>query len=122
MDNLTNENFFGEMQQKFPEVMNAFWTWLDEYKNKNNWIELFNAKKQFAIYSERAEEWYPGGLTKEPEFQQLPLEFQKALLEAFYNDQFSGNSDAAFVKTIFEDKFKIIRKNFIIEGKIKITN
>jgi len=40
-DNLTKENFWNEMQQKYPDQMKKFCSWIDEYKKKNDWNSLF---------------------------------------------------------------------------------
>jgi len=42
MENLTKENFWNEMQQKYPLAMKDFCNWIDEYKKTNNWKKLFN--------------------------------------------------------------------------------
>lgn len=46
MDNLTKENFWNEMQQKYPLAMNDFCMWIDEYKKANNWSSLFPITKR----------------------------------------------------------------------------
>lgn len=41
MNNLTKENFFNEIKIKYPAAMESFCKWIDEYKQKNNWGQLF---------------------------------------------------------------------------------
>lgn len=42
MENLTKENFFNELMEKFPEAMAEFCAWIDQYKIDNDWETLFN--------------------------------------------------------------------------------
>jgi hypothetical protein len=37
MENLTKENFFNEMQKKYPKAMDIFCKWIDEYKKRVEW-------------------------------------------------------------------------------------
>ena len=39
--NLTKENFFNEMKEKYPNSMKHFCDWIDEYKKEVGWIDLF---------------------------------------------------------------------------------
>lgn len=41
MDSLTKENFWNDLYEKFPAEMEIFCKWIDEYKNKINWNDLF---------------------------------------------------------------------------------
>lgn len=41
MENLNKENFFNEMQLKYPRAMNHFYIWLEKYKQKVGWFRLF---------------------------------------------------------------------------------
>lgn len=40
-DNLTKENFWNELYAKYPLGMKMFCDWIDAYKKKNNWDNLF---------------------------------------------------------------------------------
>ncbi len=42
MENLTKENFWNELQVKYPRGMQVFCDWIDQYKKKSNWEKLFN--------------------------------------------------------------------------------
>jgi hypothetical protein len=42
METLTKENFWNEMEQKYPKAMAHFKLWSREYKRLNDWDELFN--------------------------------------------------------------------------------
>lgn len=41
MENLNKENFWDEMELKFPGAMNVFKQWIDGYKEEVKWDELF---------------------------------------------------------------------------------
>ena len=40
-ENLTKENFWNEMMEKYPEETKRFCDWIDEYKKAVAWDELF---------------------------------------------------------------------------------
>lgn len=42
MESLTKENFWNEMEQKYPRAMAHFQNWIDGYKRANKWNRLFN--------------------------------------------------------------------------------
>lgn len=44
MENLNKENFWNEMYQKYPLAMKDFCSWIDEYKKRNDWNDLFHNK------------------------------------------------------------------------------
>lgn len=51
-DILTKENFWDEMEQKYPKAMKHFKEWIDGYKIANDWSVLFKAnEKTMQIYS-----------------------------------------------------------------------
>ena len=41
MEELTKENFWDEIYKKYPVEFKKFADWIDGYKKKNNWGELF---------------------------------------------------------------------------------
>jgi hypothetical protein len=45
MENLTKENFWNALTEKYPEQMKQFCAWIDEYKNRVNWDSLFSGIK-----------------------------------------------------------------------------
>ncbi len=47
MQNLTKENFFNDLQVKYPHAMHYFQDWIDQYKKENNWQELFGWDLKF---------------------------------------------------------------------------
>lgn len=44
---LTKENFFDELERKFPVETNEFYVWLDQWKINNDWNALFGKKLKF---------------------------------------------------------------------------
>jgi hypothetical protein len=42
MENLTKENFWNEMKEKYPQAMERFCEWIDDYKRQVEWKKLFN--------------------------------------------------------------------------------
>lgn len=41
MENLSKENFWNDLEEKYPEAMKVFRDWLDTYKQKVHWDDLF---------------------------------------------------------------------------------
>jgi len=39
---LTKENFWNDLKEKYPYGVQVFCDWIDEYKEKVKWSELFN--------------------------------------------------------------------------------
>lgn len=44
---LSKENFWDEMEQKYPKAIKYFKEWVDWYKAHNDWNMLFNYKGEF---------------------------------------------------------------------------
>ncbi len=42
MESLTKENFWNELAEKYPEQMKQFGLWIDEYKKRVGWHNLFH--------------------------------------------------------------------------------
>jgi hypothetical protein len=66
---LTKENFWNEMEQKYPKAMAHFKEWIDKYKVINNWEDLFNDGWEIDSY---------GGTNKTvaPKYHELPIAMQ----------------------------------------------
>lgn len=62
MVGLTKENFWNELQIKYPDAMKAFGKWIDDYKASVGWGDLF-----------------PNGV----KFHDLPFEMQNGILARF---------------------------------------
>ncbi len=75
MENLNKENFWNEMQKKYPNAMGEFCNWIDIYKKENNWDSLFNAGLMVPIR----------GQSVAPKFHDLPLAMQMGIINEFIN-------------------------------------
>lgn len=79
MQNLTKENFWLELNENFPDAMKMFRKWIDEYKAKVGWGDLF-----------------PNGV----KFHDLPFEMQNGILARFdiecNNGVFTGRGSAIY--------------------------
>lgn len=62
MDNLNKYNYWNDIQSRFPDAMKVFSKWIDEYKAKVGWTDLF-----------------PNGV----KFHDLPFEMQNGILARF---------------------------------------
>lgn len=62
MENLNKRNYWNDIQLKFPDAMKVFSKWIDEYKAKVGWTDLF-----------------PNGV----KFHDLPFEMQNGILARF---------------------------------------
>src|SRR5579871_6191685 len=47
MKGLTKDNFWNDLQHDFPEAMEIFSEWIDEYKTEIGWNELFRDNIKF---------------------------------------------------------------------------
>lgn len=72
MKNFNKENFFNYQMEKRPDVANHFCEWIDKYKEKVGWDNLF---------------------LPEVKFHHLPIEMQRGIME-LYLDQFEGDNGA----------------------------
>jgi len=90
---LTKENCWDELKKRFPEAMDVFGAWLDEYKIESDYFKLFrndllfiepnNAKvtdRQVVPLKE------PPTRPRHPRFHELPGELQFGIFCAFIHD------------------------------------
>jgi hypothetical protein len=68
METLTKENFWNEMEQKYPKAMAHFKEWVDNYKSEHYWNVLFNH-----ISTDRV---VPKGFDCAPKYHELPIAMQ----------------------------------------------
>lgn len=92
MNNLTKENFWNAMMEKYPTAMKLFCTFVDQYKKEVGWEKLFNATAPPGSSTK-----YIGGtdpvkenapiviheLFPAPKFHDLPLEMQMGIWDRF---------------------------------------
>lgn len=71
-ETLTKENFWDDMEQKYPKAMAHFKAWIDQYKTEHDWEYLFNVNVRY----EQA--GVPGRilLTISPKYHELPIAMQ----------------------------------------------
>lgn len=97
MKNLNKENFWNEMYDKYPLAMKDFCKWIDEYKLKNNWGELFNS--QFKFIHSTDNEGTTSTVISEPKFHDLPLSMQMGIW-AEYLDEFQLDKTKEHIEVI----------------------
>jgi hypothetical protein len=82
-ENLNKENFWDELYAKYPEQVQHFCNWIDEYKRRNNWEVLFNDKVWCA--DNQGEGAYQ--ITQAPKFHHLPIAMQMGIWMEYLEDQ-----------------------------------
>jgi len=75
-EGLTKENFFNEMNEIFPNAMRLFGKWIDEYKKKVEWDQLFQNK---ALRNPQQSITYPTAI----KFHNIPYDMQVGIWIAF---------------------------------------
>lgn len=68
-DSLTKQNFWNDLMRNYPEAVEHFCNWIDEYKKEVGWGKLFA----------------PG-----IKFHDLPFEMQNGIIARFDIEKFSG--------------------------------
>jgi len=76
MKNLDKENFWNRLQELYPLGMKVFCDWVDEYKRKNNWNDLFGNGK----ITQRKHYW------SDVKYHHIPLAFQIGMWIEFVGD------------------------------------
>jgi hypothetical protein len=72
--NLTRENFFDEMQQKYPQAAGRFSQWLEKYKDDGvNWKYFFSSRE-------------PARRSGPFEFEKMPLPFQLGIFMQYIDE------------------------------------
>jgi len=79
VENLTKENFWSDMHQKFPKAMTIFCEWIDQYKKKHRWKYLFNEGAY--LFPDTSE------VTMAPKYHDLPFAMQIGIWMEFVYDQ-----------------------------------
>ena len=67
-DTLTKENFWNEMEQKYPKAMAHFKAWIDQYKTEHDWDTLFTGRAEPRNITEPA--------LYVPKYHELPIAMQ----------------------------------------------
>ncbi len=76
MENLTKENFFDELYERYPLGMKVFCDWVDEYKKRVDWDRVFNGGLTTCVRAYDGNGYDPNGETHAPKFHHLPLAIQ----------------------------------------------
>ncbi|MCW3111348.1 MAG: hypothetical protein JWQ09_5854 [Segetibacter sp.] len=71
-DTLTKENFWDEMEQKYPKAMKHFKKWIDQYKTEHDWDYLFNGNITHGVGFFTVKEQ----TTESPKYHELPIAMQ----------------------------------------------
>ena len=79
MDSLTKENFWNELYAQYPSEMEVFCKWIDEYKKRVNWNQLFNSDSNWQDSN--------GKNATSPKFHEIPIAMQLGIFAHFLADQ-----------------------------------
>lgn len=82
MDNLNHENFWSKMHEENPHITDLFCKWIDEYKKRVGWNDLFNSNSEYQNAA--------GKNAKAPKFHDLPIEMQLGILDRFKQETSNG--------------------------------
>lgn len=74
MNNLNKENFWDEMEEKYPAAMHVFKGWIDLYKKEVKWDELFGED-----------------ILDPVKFHDIPFDMQVGILMRFSSEIFHGS-------------------------------
>lgn len=99
MDSLTKENFWNELQEKYPEQMKVFIDWIDEYKKRVDWDLIFREGKHGSEYAQPTH------------YHQLPIAIQLGIFMQFQAELSSSaldeyNKIPEEIKMFFHNNFK----------------
>lgn len=76
MELLIKENFWNEMEQKYPKAMAHFNEWIDKYKTEHDWEQLFGEDPPTGISE--------GNWIKAPKYPELPIAMQFGIFIEWY--------------------------------------
>lgn len=77
-DTLTKENFWNEIEVRFPKSTKLFLKWIDVYKQKTEWNKLFNSDSEY----QNAE----GKNAAAPKFHEISYEMQQGIWISFAHE------------------------------------
>lgn len=107
IENLTKENFWNEMQQKYPKAMKKFLDWIDKYKEENNWNKLFNSGLEVWRWNDVNNHSKGGerGESVAPKYHELPAAFQAGIFSEFLIDNYTEEGRARRTNIDFHTEF-----------------
>jgi hypothetical protein len=92
-ENLTKENFWNEMKEKYPDAMAIFCDWIDRYKRAVDWDNLFNAGLPDTT----------GKMSEAPKYHQLPIHLQFGIWVCFIESRGGCSWDVDLLNYDFRD-------------------
>lgn len=108
MENLNKKNIWNKLYKTCPKTMKKFCKWIDVYKKKYNWDDMFNAGCETGGWK------FPNsknGRTVAPKYHDLPLEMQVGILTKFFLEKkYNGSitiSDGGGIKEAVSDVVKM---------------
>lgn len=111
IENLTKENFWNEMQEKYPKAMKKFCDWIDKYKSKHGWGRLFNAGYDSGYTLDRDSKMTT---TQAPKYHELPIAFQYGMFIEFIGELYHSQG---IVGDVRKDLISVISNTLDIEEK-----
>lgn len=91
MDKLTKQNFWNKLHEKHPAEMKKFCDWIDQYKNRVRWDDLFN-------------EYFGDGVSHpSPKYHDLPIAMQIGIFLQYVSEADSfGGIDFGEINNVFD--------------------
>ena len=87
MNNLSKENYFDAVKEKYPDAFADFSKWIDEYKKLVDWERLFNYGSPH--YAKMG--WH------NPKFHELPMEMQFGILARYKMERSTSTDMSAYL-------------------------
>lgn len=94
MENLSKENFWDELMKEYPEAVDHFCKWIDEYKKEVNWDVLFSVHCSAAY---------------QVKFHDLPFDMQNGIIARYELELF--NNAAGHGKDAYDSLAQAYRLN-----------
>lgn len=83
-DLLTKKEFWDKLYEQYPDGVEVFCKWIDEYKKRVGWNSLFNEGHKLFSRAGDGNGYDPtGGVTKAPKFHDMPDSMQLGVLLEF---------------------------------------
>ena len=111
MNNLNKENFFNEIEAKYPEAMNEFQQWINDYKFSVVWDCLFNHNPHFFQTKQHADISISSNWPA-PKFHDLPYEMQVGIIMRFISEKVGGAPGHMFKELYTTELIQAFRETF----------
>lgn len=107
IQSLTKENFFDELHDMFPDAVEHFFSWLNEYKKEVAWDELFGNV-------------FP--TTKKIQFQDLPFDMQNGIIARYELELYNnGHGNGKEIYEGLAEKYRVNIRNIFIDLQLQIN-